>query len=441
MSKRRRGNDVRDDRVMVSKKQRQQSEQEQEFGQFQMCPREVLERIFGAGKEKLSAEELFHYGNMCTAFVGPVQYVYGKMYKRMNAYCRICSSLSDVKQIGNDVMRIHGYENSHRYIELFHAHMSRLEVKYGGDLRSDRNLSAAECARFNQFVQGYCAETLEYFSIEDLPENTTNNRMFDISKPFIRVATLSITRSNLSNQFPLFPELFPIINHLELLGNTTATNFSVRFARLTELILESQIDFLQYAPLLSANPHIRNLTIDTRTHATVGFPKITKLLKNNPGIEELIVNLGKTQANVTRHQIVQFIKAHQALRILRVESHRFQVDDIIHVLQFTAGSNSRLIKFYCCVANQDNKVELIARVRSLAGLNWFTARSADSIVKCVRPTWKFKSINDWKNVVIMNTNVIFFSKKINKINEDVNEKIDKNLNFSPNPTYFCKCHL
>lgn len=74
LSKRRRGNDVRDSRVTPRppKRRRKQLEQPEEFDPLQMCPTNVQEKIFNAG-ERMSAIELFNLGNMCTAFVGPIR--------------------------------------------------------------------------------------------------------------------------------------------------------------------------------------------------------------------------------------------------------------------------------------------------------------------------------------------------------------------------------
>lgn len=293
---------------------------------------DCLEKIF----HQLSILDLFNVA-VANEWLRPAA---GNVFRRRFGHTTIVFNAnqqhyySDYQHSDGEFFQINDLKSFLQRIRCLGSSIANLKIVYC-DL--DKN----QCDYIDQYLNEYCAESLENISFV----NRTSDFIRNFEKPFVGVQRVTVLDSCLGNKFAYFPQWFPNVRHLEL-QNALMDDRSIEMPlqHLQHLDIDVNNGTLSYgftkkeaARLVRLCPLLESLEIRMRADHGMTMTTLLNTIKGNPLINKLIVQMDRFWTDVKRCEVKRLTDEHTGLVELEVDNYRLTADIVNTLIRHLHG--------------------------------------------------------------------------------------------------------
>lgn len=189
--------------------------------------------------------------------------------------------------------------------------------------------SAKQCDHIHQYLNKYCAPTLDGISLFDLQPNKPIKH---IEKPFVNVRDVVVRDSDLGAQFTSFSDWFPNVCSLTLDGVRIHPFCSIEkpFPHLVDVCIHLNNHERDFAKdfavrLLQQCPQLQKLHFRIRNGEQVNMKALLKITERFQSIRHLKVNTVPHKTRATLTDVRQLVNAHPSLVQLQLYGYKLSV--------------------------------------------------------------------------------------------------------------------
>lgn len=293
----------------------------------------------------------------------------GVVYKRKLGTHRVlikdvlyhtASSAQSFPHLSGEDVNVFGLKASLQYLRCLGSTISELSIWYDNAWNKSIDYN-----HIHRYISEYCTDNLVHMEFNSKPSGVP---ITHFQNSFVNVRTVEVYGSNFGNQLSLFSQWFPNVRKLVLLGVRVGCCSTVAplFMHLHELHIEINngkrgFPIMTATHLLKLCPELHSLVIRARTDKVITLNSLSNIIKDNPNICKLKVNLESQTMHVIRSDIQRLLSEHPTLIELQLIGYKFSVDAAFTVMRkltslklFQFQVNSRL-DYACVVSQLDNQ--------------------------------------------------------------------------------------
>lgn len=278
--------------------------------------------------------------------------VYRRKYCTKRVFINPYSTYAESDELAPTVSLIITHSNLNtcfQFLRCFGDSISKMNISYPPCIKSVRS---KHYAYVDQYINLYCADSLTSVRYEQRPAF----RIETMKKPFSKVESLCIERSNLDEQLPQFLDWFPNLRRLKLFANTVNRRYiEVSFPHLEHLSVEmsdnemSAVNFSKknLADFLRVNSQLKSVEILMDLRKPFKFDELLPIIENNPSISKLSIPFNGAYRTLNGAELSKLAALLPSIEELHLPRYLIGADDAVNFM-----SQLKLLKVFNFVLNQ-----------------------------------------------------------------------------------------